>query len=68
MADGRVTERRKSQENGCHYPLQGIRGQTGQAARRKAQTKLTLKNFTAPDIAVTVRFVNISSALEQAVE
>lgn len=45
-----------------------LRGQTGQAARRKSQSKLTLKSFRAPDIALTLRFVKISSALEQAVE
>lgn len=36
--------------------------------QERVSVKLTLKSFTAPDIAVTLRSVNISSALKQVVE
>lgn len=68
---GRVTERRKSQENGCHYRKAFFRvseGKTGQAGKRESLGELTLKSFTAPHIAVTRRSVNISLALKRVVE
>lgn len=69
MADGWVTEwSHRRMAVTTKRPSTGSVGKTGQPGKSWSLWKLTLKTFTAPDIAVTHCSVNILSTFKQAVE
>lgn len=69
MADGWVTEwSHRRMAVTTKRPSTGSVGKTGQPGKSWSLWKLTLKTFTAPDIAVTHWSVNILSTFKQAVE